>query len=198
MISLSLSRPRPSRPDGVRRGRPNQPLHPEGAGEAERRRMPLQGRSSPARTASKGRRWRGQNGGHQGGMDRETVTAPESGKRIEIRRRQRSRRYRWNRQGRTAADQREARPSQLRRPSRHHHRCSGGAIGAGTPARWRGRLRSVTKREIRLTALRETIAAGKACREAGPAAPRCSTTGLRVSAEHGGNLLLGSRLYLCG
>src|SRR5690606_23145132 len=38
----------------------------ERAGEAERRRMALQGRSSPARTASKGRRLRGQDGGHQG------------------------------------------------------------------------------------------------------------------------------------
>lgn len=160
--------------------------------------MPLQGRSSPARTASKGRRRRGQDGGHQGDMARETDEGRRrAGKRVEIRRWRRSRRYRWNRQGRTA-DRWRAHPSQLRRPSRRHHRCSGGAIGTGTPARWRGRLRSVTKREIRLTALRETIFAGKACREAGPAAPRCSATSLCVSAQHGGNFLLGDEAALVG
>lgn len=52
-LSFCRLKPRPSRPDGVRRGRTRQPLHPEGAGEAERRRMPLQGMEWAARKAPK-------------------------------------------------------------------------------------------------------------------------------------------------
>ena len=49
-------------------------MHPEGAGNAKRRRMPLQGRNHPARTAKKeGRWWRGEIGAVKGEMGRRII-----------------------------------------------------------------------------------------------------------------------------